>query len=154
MILLRFFRPRTWLRWAATGSISFAGSKKAVPFLTSRSLNVLKKSKKGLLVLIRQSFFLEKISLSFPSDPFQTIRMQLDWYSFTKKTLFKKEKAFFVELFCCDLRDGNHRVTLGLIASNRYEAVTNLVDLGHESVGVNAKRLYRIETDLQFDPLF
>jgi len=36
--------------------------KKAEPFLTSRSLNVLKKSEKGLLVLIRQSFFLEKIS--------------------------------------------------------------------------------------------
>jgi hypothetical protein len=28
---------------------------KAGPFLTSRSLNVLKKSKKGLLVLIQQS---------------------------------------------------------------------------------------------------
>jgi hypothetical protein len=33
--------------------------------MPSRSLNVLKKSKKGLLVLIRQSFFLEKIS--FPA---------------------------------------------------------------------------------------
>ena len=39
--------------------------KKAEPFLTSRSLNVLKKSKKGLLVLTRQSFFLGKIS--FPA---------------------------------------------------------------------------------------
>lgn len=71
-----------------------------------------------------------------------------------KRPFSKRKRVFFVELFCCDLRDGNHRVTLGLIASNRYEAVTNLVDLGHESVGVNAKRLYRIETDLQFDPLF
>ena len=31
--------------------------KRAEPFLASRSLNVLKKSEKGLLILIRQSFF-------------------------------------------------------------------------------------------------
>ena len=41
-----------------------------------------------------------------------------------------------------------------MIASNRHEAITNLVDLGPEGVGGKAKRLFRIETDLQFYPLF
>jgi hypothetical protein len=52
------------------------------------------------------------------------------------------------------LRDGNHRVALGLVTGHRDEAVTYLVDLGHDGCRVNAQYLGCIETDLESDSLF